>query len=271
LVECNTSEHRCRWTFHGNLLCAHSNDDADNADGGAGGDADGDDDAFARQCDAATQRKERRRRTRRRRGRTSFTSCVLGSSGSRGVPVLWWYVRRVSPGGGFGTRGIESLRGSSSLTVMCRRLAPRSVWAAAGMSPVREPPTPAAARARPPPSDRDLPSRALKAVCLFTKLSFVLTAITAELVAAEMPSGPRHGSGTLRKTAFLSHLYIKTIILPRQARDKHRENSKKDAVFPTRIQQPNDRLARCRQAAASSWPCAIHRPPRPCCHPGCTD
>ena len=130
------------------------------------------------------------------RGRTSFTSCVLGSSGSRGVPVLWWYVRRVSPGGGFGTRGIESLRGSSSLTVMCRRLAPRSVWAAAGMSPVREPPTPAAARARPPPSDRDLPSRALKAACLFTKLSFVLTAITAELVAAEKPSGPRHGSGT---------------------------------------------------------------------------
>jgi len=31
------------------------------------------------------------------------------------------------------------------------------------------------------------------------------------------------------KTAFLSHLYKKTIILPRQARDKHRENSKKDA------------------------------------------
>jgi hypothetical protein len=29
------------------------------------------------------------------------------------------------------------------------------------------------------------------------------------------------------------HLYIKTIILPKQARDKHRENSKKDAVFRT--------------------------------------
>jgi hypothetical protein len=28
------------------------------------------------------------------------------------------------------------------------------------------------------------------------------------------------------KTAFLGHLYIKCIILPRQARDKHRENSK---------------------------------------------
>jgi hypothetical protein len=29
----------------------------------------------------------------------------------------------------------------------------------------------------------------------------------------------------------LSHLYIKTIILPRQARDKHRENSKKRPFF----------------------------------------
>ena len=31
----------------------------------------------------------------------------------------------------------------------------------------------------------------------------------------------------LRKTAFLSHLYIKTIVLPRQARAKHRETLKK--------------------------------------------
>ena len=30
------------------------------------------------------------------------------------------------------------------------------------------------------------------------------------------------------KTVFLSHLYIKTIVLPRQARDKHRETSKTD-------------------------------------------
>jgi hypothetical protein len=29
------------------------------------------------------------------------------------------------------------------------------------------------------------------------------------------------------KTAFLRHLYIKIIFLPRQARDKHRKNSKK--------------------------------------------
>jgi hypothetical protein len=31
----------------------------------------------------------------------------------------------------------------------------------------------------------------------------------------------------VRKTYFFRHLYIKTIILPRQARDKHRKNSKK--------------------------------------------
>ena len=32
---------------------------------------------------------------------------------------------------------------------------------------------------------------------------------------------------SVRKTGFLSHLYLKVIFLPRQARDKHRENSKK--------------------------------------------
>jgi hypothetical protein len=31
----------------------------------------------------------------------------------------------------------------------------------------------------------------------------------------------------VRKRLFLRHLYMKCIILPRQARDKHRENSKK--------------------------------------------
>jgi hypothetical protein len=34
-------------------------------------------------------------------------------------------------------------------------------------------------------------------------------------------------STEVRKRHFLSHLYIKFIILPRQARDKHRKNSKK--------------------------------------------
>jgi hypothetical protein len=35
----------------------------------------------------------------------------------------------------------------------------------------------------------------------------------------------------VRTQHFLSTFYIKTIILPRQARDKHRENSKKSTVF----------------------------------------
>jgi hypothetical protein len=35
-----------------------------------------------------------------------------------------------------------------------------------------------------------------------------------------------------RKRHFLSHLYIKCIVLPRQARDKHRENSKKCRFLP---------------------------------------
>eukprot|EP01046_Picozoa_sp_COSAG06_P027566 COSAG06_NODE_2443_length_6870_cov_2.396544_5_plen_85_part_00 len=33
----------------------------------------------------------------------------------------------------------------------------------------------------------------------------------------------------MRKTTFLSHFYVKTIILPRQARDKHRNHSAKKA------------------------------------------
>jgi hypothetical protein len=41
------------------------------------------------------------------------------------------------------------------------------------------------------------------------------------------------GRHALQKTAFLSHSYLKTIILPRQARDKHRESTQKDAVFRT--------------------------------------
>jgi hypothetical protein len=36
-----------------------------------------------------------------------------------------------------------------------------------------------------------------------------------------------------KKTAFLSHFYIKCIILPRQARDKHRETTQKKCHFPS--------------------------------------
>ena len=38
-------------------------------------------------------------------------------------------------------------------------------------------------------------------------------------------------AGWVRKTPLLRHLYIKCIFLPRQARDKHRENSKKSGVL----------------------------------------
>jgi hypothetical protein len=44
-----------------------------------------------------------------------------------------------------------------------------------------------------------------------------------------LPGGSWEGAADAgEKTVFLSHLYIKTIILPRQAPDKHRENSKSD-------------------------------------------
>ena len=58
----------------------------------------------------------------------------------------------------------------------------------------------------------------------------------------------------LRKTAFLSHLKIETIILPRQARGKHRENSKKDAVFRTAAPQPGHGLP-SPSAPTKSTPC----------------
>ena len=47
---------------------------------------------------------------------------------------------------------------------------------------------------------------------------------------------PRPGPRALRiKTVFLSHLYLKTNILPRQARAKHREGTqKRESVLPAR-------------------------------------
>jgi hypothetical protein len=37
----------------------------------------------------------------------------------------------------------------------------------------------------------------------------------------------------VRKRHFFSHLYIKCIILPRQARDKHRKSTQKKCRFPS--------------------------------------
>jgi hypothetical protein len=44
---------------------------------------------------------------------------------------------------------------------------------------------------------------------------------------AESSSSPATSPNAGEKTALFSHLYIKTIILPRQARDKHRETTQK--------------------------------------------
>jgi hypothetical protein len=62
-----------------------------------------------------------------------------------------------------------------------------------------------------------------------------------QLVPASHPSR-RIYCGMVRKRHFLRHLYIKCIILPRQARDEHRENSKK-VPFSLRCGR---RMSRCR-------------------------
>jgi hypothetical protein len=60
-----------------------------------------------------------------------------------------------------------------------------------------------------------------------------------QCLALSCPAYRRCGINTtrgvlVRKTYFLRHLHIKTIILPRQARDKHRKNSKKRTFFSGR-------------------------------------
>jgi hypothetical protein len=50
----------------------------------------------------------------------------------------------------------------------------------------------------------------------------------------------------------LSHLCINAIILARQARDKHRENSKKDTAFRTRPDPETATDDNCRAAAAAA-------------------
>ena len=43
----------------------------------------------------------------------------------------------------------------------------------------------------------------------------------------------------VKKRHFFRHLYLKCIILPRQARDKHRENSKQSGVSLERVAKRN--------------------------------
>jgi hypothetical protein len=62
----------------------------------------------------------------------------------------------------------------------------------------------------------------------------------------------------VRKRHFLSHLYIKCIILPRQARDKHRKNSKK--VPFSRTISANSSSRRCSSSNCKSWLLRLRRP-----------
>jgi hypothetical protein len=55
-----------------------------------------------------------------------------------------------------------------------------------------------------------------------------------------------------KKTGFLSHLYIKVIFLPRQARDKHRENSKKRGRFLEVVRCEDDPYVLAAQATSLS-------------------
>ena len=58
----------------------------------------------------------------------------------------------------------------------------------------------------------------------------------------------------VRKRVFLSHLHIKMLILPRQARDKHKENSKKDAFL-----QGCRAITRCRFTGSVDASCTCER------------
>ena len=83
-----------------------------------------------------------------------------------------------------------------------------------------------------------------------------------------------------QKGVFLSHLYIKPNILPRQARDKHRENSRKGGCVsaPSRRQclgrealpSLSSSAAACPQVTtphAALWPTAARRNPFPSAKP----
>ena len=59
----------------------------------------------------------------------------------------------------------------------------------------------------------------------------LLAMLVYNMSKAVLHSTPGEVVGQVRKRHFLRHLYIKCIILPRQARDKHRESTQKRDVF----------------------------------------
>eukprot|EP01046_Picozoa_sp_COSAG06_P072599 COSAG06_NODE_21311_length_761_cov_1.480363_1_plen_153_part_00 len=86
-------------------------------------------------------------------------------------------------------------------------------------------------------------SSSLSCSSCFSAASILMATLSclrsARFLPSRFPAQSGRGSKCLYgKRHFLHHFYIKTIILPRQARDKHKENSKKMA-FP--IQTLRDR------------------------------
>ena len=65
----------------------------------------------------------------------------------------------------------------------------------------------------------------------------------------------------VRKTVFFSHLYTITMILPRQARDKHRKNSKKEAVLSQAWTTPEQEQALGKQTRETMWMAPIGHAP----------
>ena len=66
---------------------------------------------------------------------------------------------------------------------------------------------------------------------LTSETEMMLDEVESQMRCETWPGNTTEYLKMVRKRHFLSHLYMKTNILPRQARNKHRENSKKSGVF----------------------------------------
>eukprot|EP01046_Picozoa_sp_COSAG06_P076273 COSAG06_NODE_24258_length_668_cov_0.910369_1_plen_192_part_10 len=92
------------------------------------------------------------------------------------------------------------------------------------------------------------------ALCVANLLDALATVLACRRCAER--SGGAGAPLILRETAFLRHLYIETIILPRQARDKHGENSKKMPFSPPAM------YTRSGRRSYSHHHLSLHLPPR---------
>jgi hypothetical protein len=92
------------------------------------------------------------------------------------------------------------------------------------------------------------------ALCVANLLDALATVLACRRCAER--SGGAGAPLILRETAFLRHLYIETIILPRQARDEHGENSKKMPFSPPAM------YTRSGRRSYSHHHLSLHLPPR---------